>query len=284
MKKAELIRMNLTHIEKGTLDYSKLDEVIDYITWATKFKKESQEDLDKLVARVIALQERYGVTKIEKESKEEKTMKTQETKKATTTKKEATTKKEEKTMNKAQENKAQEKRPAITAATDTHLQSNSLDIEAEVFDKFAPLLKNEDLKIRRWACNKNLYTFYLGRGQVAEITFRRKDFRVACRPDYAPENYQARKSGYGLDAYTDEAELTGAVAEIDNLLDFYKQVQADKKAAKEKAAAEKKAAAAKKAEEKAKKEAAKKAEKEKKASDKKAVSKKEKKVAEKVAK
>lgn len=207
--------------------------------------------------------------------KEEKTMKTQETKKATTTKKAATTKKEEKNMNKAQENKAQEKRPAITAATDTHLQSNSLDIDADVFDKFAPLLTEEGMKVRRWACNKNLYTFYLGKGQVAEITFRRKDFRVACRPAYAPENYQARKSGYGLDAYTDEVELTGAVAEIANLLDFYKQVQADKKAEKEKKAAEKKAAAAKKAEEKAKKEAAKKAEKKttKKAANKKAADK-----------
>ena len=202
--------------------------------------------------------------------KEEKTMKTQETKKATTTKKAATTKKEEKNMNKAQENKAQEKRPAITAATDTHLQSNSLDIEAEVFDKFAPLL-TDDLKIRRWACNKNLYTFYLGRGQVAEITFRRKDFRVACRPAYAPENYQARKSGYGLDAYTDEVELTAAVAEINGLLDFYRQVEADKKAAKEKKAAEKKAAA----EAKKKAAAAKKAEKEatKKAANKKAADK-----------
>lgn len=104
MKKAELIRMNLTSIEKGTLDYNKLDEVIDYISWATKFKKESQEDLDKLANRVIAIQERHGVTKIEKEIKEEKTMKTTKT---TTTTKKATTKnnKEEKTMTKKADTK-----------------------------------------------------------------------------------------------------------------------------------------------------------------------------------
>ena len=194
----------------------------------------------------------------------------------------STNKEEEKNMNKTttttkentaaatKETKKEETRPAITADTSKYLQSNSLPIDAEVFDKFAPLL-TDDLKIRRWACNKNLYTFYLGRGQVAEITFRRKDFRVACRPAYSPEHYQARKSGYGLDAYTDEAELTAAVAEVNGLLDFYRQVEADKKAEKEKKAAEKKAAA----EAKKKAAAAKKAEKEatKKAANKKAADK-----------
>lgn len=258
MKKAELIRMNLTSIEKGTLDYSKLGEVINYISWATKFNKETSEELDRLSNRVIAIQERHGVTKIEKEIKEEKNM----NKTTTTTK--------ENTAAATKETKKEETRPAVTADTSKYLQSNSLPIDAEVFDKFAPLL-TDDLKIRRWACNKNLYTFYLGRGQVAEITFRRKDFRVACRPAYAPEHYQARKSGYGLDAYTDEAELTAAVAEVNGLLDFYRQVEADKKAEKEKKAAEKKAAA----EAKKKAAAAKKAEKEttKKAANKKAADK-----------
>ena len=192
-----------------------------------------------------------------------------------------TTKKEEKTMKNTTANttKKEETRPVITAATDTHLQPNSLDIEAEVFDTFSELL-SDDLKIRRWACNKNLYTFYLGKGQVAEITFRRKDFRVACRPAYASEDYKARKSGYGLDAYTDAETLGIAVSEVAGLLTRYKEVTAAKKAEKEKAAAEKKAKAEAKKAEKEKKAAEKKAaEKEKKTTAKKATKKTTKKAA-----
>lgn len=252
MTKTELKKMSKADIINALKAVGATPE---FIAQAEKTKKDILIDY---------LYDRINASTSQTTKKEEKNMK-----KETTTNTTAVT---EKTTDR------KDNRPAITTLDNAHLQPNSLDIEAEVFDKFAPLL-TDDLKIRRWACNKNLYTFYLGRGQVAEITFRRKDFRVACRPAYAPESYQARKSGYGLDAYTDEAELTGAVAEVSTLLDHYRQIEADKKAAKEKAAAEKKAAAAKKAEEKAKKEAAKKAEKEKKA-----VSKKEKKVAEKVAK